>query len=836
MKLCLKTFLLTLVIILISLSSIFSQGLPADKNLFEIQRAPSDVKVDGIIDDAIWGVLTPINNFTQVEPNPGNPSAFKTEVYITYDDYAIYIAAKMYDDQPDKVFNQLSERDGVYNADRFSFMIDPYNTGTNGYLFHVTSANIQSDARLYDGGEDGNWDGVWLSTTNLTEEGWVTEIKIPYSAIRLPDAKEQTWAVNFFRENRRTRETSSWNPINQNVEGRLNQCGIVKGIYNIQTPPRISVSPYTSLVTSKSAIEGSKLKTSFSGGMDLKVGLSDAFTLDATLVPDYSDVRSDDLFYNLSPFEVQYTDYRPFFTEGIDLFNKGGLFYSRRIGSSQPNLSKANIPGTVIKELPTKNRIINASKLSGRTNKGLGIGVFNAIEKASYAIVFDTLEQSEASILVSPLTNYSVIVLDQVLPNNSSIALINTNVLRSGADYDANVTGTSMILRNKPNTYALSANMAFSQKYRNGFSLAKADFGHSIAVELSKTAGIFRFYTTVVEETDTYDPNDLGFLTSNNERQIFGGVSINNETPHGNNIRSIHRLNFIYDQLYKQGSWTNLRFDASSFFLKKSFLGLYFSLVVEPLGSHNYYEPRVLDFKTYYAEPASARIEGLISTSYSKPVAIDFDAQLQMYDQKERYILNLSLNPRLLINDHLSIFPSFDFSYRNNDEGRITTNTLDAGIEGVGENDLLFGKRNVYIFSPNIHAKYIFDEKLSFNFRLYQNWNYLNYSGFGKLESNGTLGETTYQGRSENGISLHNSTVSFFTMDVNLVWRFQPGSSLNLFYNQGRSLFNIQQSELGGYFDNFSQLLDQNSNQTLGLKVLYYLDYATVKKALGKGK
>ena len=188
------------------------------------------------------------------------------------------------------------------------------------------------------------------------------------------------------------------------------------------------------------------------------------------------------------------------------------------------------------------------------------------------------------------------------------------------------------------------------------------------------------------------------------DRQLVG-VSINNETPHGKSIRSIHRLNIIYDQLYKQGSWTNLRLDASSFFLRSSFLGLYFSFVVEPLGSHNYYEPRVLDFKTYYAEPASASIEGLISTSYSKPVAIDFDAQLQVYDQKGRYILDMSLDPRFLINDHLSIFPSFDFSYRNNDEGRITTNVLDEGIEGVGENDLLFGRRNVYIFSPNIHAK-----------------------------------------------------------------------------------------------------------------------------------
>ena len=826
-------FIMTLIIFSAKIS--FGQALLASQKMFSIQRSSAEINIDGKLNEGLWSSISPIDNFIQLTPNPGNPSQLNTQVYITYDDYAIYIAAKMKDDQPKNIFAQLSERDGIYNADRFSFMIDPYRGGTNGFVFYVSAANIQSDARIYNGNEDNSWDGVWESATHISDEGWEVEIKIPFSAIRLPNTNIQSWSVNFFREIRRLRETSSWNPVDPNKDGSLNQCGILTGIENIQTPLRLSLSPYSSVSFNKSDFDNSKFQGRFNGGMDVKLGLNDAFTLDATLVPDYSDVRSDNLSFNLSPFEVKYTDYRPFFTEGVDLFNRGGLFYSRRIGSSQLALNELLSQGVEFKELPSPNRIINASKLSGRTNGGLGIGVFNAVENSSYAIILDSLH-NESRVQFNPLTNYNVLIFDQILANNSSIALINTNVMREGKAYDANVTGTDFVLRNKANSYALNGQFVLSQKYRNGFNIEDKDLGHTVSVNLNRTAGLYRYSIGYSERSDDYDPNDLGFLTFNNLREVYAKFSINNKTPHGNKIFSTHTLNTVYDRLYNPDNFTYFLIDFRSFFLTKSWFAYQWNIFSRPIGSHDYYEPRVLDFKRYYNVPASAGLGGLISTNYSKPFALDLNADINFFDQKDRYVLNIAMQPRILINDHLSIFPSMNYSYRNNDEGRIFIYTNAVGIGGVESTDLLFGRRNVSIFSPNILIRYIFNESLTFNYRFYQNWNFIKYNGFNKLAPNGNLSYTSYEGTTLDGISLHDQSISFLSMDANLTWRFQPGSSLSLFYTQGKSLFKSA-SEIGtGYFNNFGSLWDQNANQTLGLKVLYYLDYVTAKRFLVKSK
>jgi hypothetical protein len=179
-----------------------------------------------------------------------------------------------------------------------------------------------------------------------------------------------------------------------------------------------------------------------------------------TLVPDFSQVQSDNQVLNLSPFEVQFQERRPFFTEGTELFNKGGLFYSRRVGGLPMDYysvdSKLTDGEKVIKN-PTQTQLLNATKLSGRTNGKLGIGVFNGLANNTYATVADSLG-NKRSILTSPLTNYNIVVLDQALKNNSSVSLVNTNVTRDGHFYDANVTGAGFRINNKTNMIKILKN------------------------------------------------------------------------------------------------------------------------------------------------------------------------------------------------------------------------------------------------------------------------------------------------------------------------------------------------------------------------------------------
>src|SRR6185295_13570210 len=118
------------------------------------------------------------------------------------------------------------------------------------------------------------------------------------------------------------------------------------------------------------------------GGMDVKYGINQAFTLDMTLIPDFGQVQSDNRVLNLTPFEVKYNENRPFFTEGTELFSKGNLFYPRRIGIDPVLLHSASgymTPDETIIKNPSESKLINATKISGRTGKGLGIAVLNAI-------------------------------------------------------------------------------------------------------------------------------------------------------------------------------------------------------------------------------------------------------------------------------------------------------------------------------------------------------------------------------------------------------------------------------------------------------------------------
>ena len=171
--------------------------------------------------------------------------------------------------------------------------------------------------------------------------------------------------------------------------------------------------------------------------MDLKYGINESFTLDMTLVPDFGQTVFDDQILNVSPFEIQFNENRSFFTEGTELFNKANLFYSRRIGEN-PSLNPTLLANESIIEMPTTVQLLNASKISGRTSKGLGVGFFNAITDKTFAVVQDSITGENREELIEPLSNYNVLVLDQVLKNNSYVTFTNTNVSRKGSAREEN--------------------------------------------------------------------------------------------------------------------------------------------------------------------------------------------------------------------------------------------------------------------------------------------------------------------------------------------------------------------------------------------------------------
>jgi len=518
-NLLLTVFAVTFLFLSFSQAQVDSLTIETKKEVAE-QRTQNDVKINGELDEFDWLSAEIATGLTQLNTAPGEKASNQTEIKVMYDDQAIYISAKMYTD-PANISKQLTERYALDNCDWFGILLSPYQDGINTLEFIITSAGVQFDAKLSTFGEDEAWDAVWRGETKITDYGWIAEVAIPYSAIRFPDKKEQDWDVNFFRFTNNTQEKVFWSEIKPTVNGFVNQSGKLTGISDIKSPVRLQATPFLATYTQH---YNDKAETnpqsawgrSFNAGMDIKYELSDAFTLDMTLIPDFVEAVSDNQVLNLTQFEVRFDENRHFFTEGTELFNKGGLFYSRQIGGSPMHAaSDFLLDGEMVVNEPGETQLYNATKISGRTSKGTGIGFFNAISGATNATL-RAEDGSERKVETNPLTNYSVISIDQNLKNNSFVTLINTNVARNGSGYDANATGLIFNLRNKKESYRVRGNIKVSQQffsdnnaYTNHVSnlfitdedLAdltdnpnkKVLLGHAYNVGISKISGNFNF-------------------------------------------------------------------------------------------------------------------------------------------------------------------------------------------------------------------------------------------------------------------------------------------------------------------------------------------------------
>lgn len=455
-----------------------------------ITKISQGPQIDGILDDEAWKNAAIATDFVEREPVNGIPipDSLKTDVKIVYDDLGIYFGAKMVDPNPDLIPRELVERDQIGNQDFFFIALNGYNDRQQSLQFIVTSTGVQYDAKRSSQGEDSSWNAVWYSAVNIDDDGWTAEVFIPYSELRFPEKEVQVWGLNMEREFRRERTRYSWSPIDNTKGSTTIYDGEMYGIQNIKTPLRLSFQPYLS--TYVSTFDG-ETETVLNGGMDLKYGINDAFTLDMILVPDFGQTKFDEAVLNLSAFEVQFDEQRQFFNEGTELFSKGGLFYSRRVGGS-PSGFPVLEEGEVIKNFPSRIDLINAAKISGRTSKGLGVGFFNGVTKNTYATIENTETSETRKEIVEPLANYNVLVLDQRFGENNSVTLVNSNVLREGHFRDANATALLLDITNKSNTFRYYSYLKSSWVLTDS-----TKFGNSGRARVSNISGKHRYTASV---------------------------------------------------------------------------------------------------------------------------------------------------------------------------------------------------------------------------------------------------------------------------------------------------------------------------------------------------
>ncbi len=816
---------------------VFAQDAIPNKKQAEAIRITEAVKIDGQLDDPVWTKAPVMTDFVQKDPVPGGVPSQKSEVKLLYDDAAIYIGAMLYDTAPDSIRKGLIPRDGFSpNTSHFGVFIDPYQSGINGVGFMVTASGVQLDARYSPNGEDMNWNAVWKSSVDINDEGWAVEMRIPYSALRFPKAEVQEWAINFQRRIRRNGEEAWWSELDPEVSGFFNQFAELKSIKNVDPPVRLFLFPYVSYNLSHYPYndpEINNLNGVFNAGMDIKYGINDAFTLDMTLIPDFGQTVSDDQILNLDPFEVQFDENRQFFTEGTELFSKGDLFYSRRIGGQPVKyydvIDEADATGETIVKNPNTTQLLNSSKISGRTKGGLGIGVFNSISARTKA----TLRNDEGltrEIITNPLTNYNVFVLDQNLKNNSSISLINTNVWRQGSDqdaYEANVTGALTRLANKKNSYEVEGGVAVSQKYFSGFD--DVDLGYQTYFAAGKINGKVRARFTHEMVDDQYDHNDLGFLRRNNYSRFSSGVGYVQFEPKGRLLRWGANFNANYETLYKPWAYRRLAVNPNYWMLFKNRMSLNQWMFVTPFGADDYDDPRSTG--RFYNMPSFMGSGLNFGTDDRKRFNLEVfcgGGRVNETDLK-RFFYDVGLFPSWIISDKWQIDYGSTYRYGNNDTGWVTE--LDNG-------DIIFGRRNIDTYENVFNTSFIFTNKMALNLRARHYWSTAVYQSYFLLGEDGNPETTSYTGLGEGSEPENDINYNAFNIDLVYTWEFTPGSQLSIVWKN--AIATADSDTDIGFIDNFSNTISNNQSNLLSVKILYFLDYLTLQrkqeKAIANGQ
>ncbi len=791
------------------------------------KRTNLPIKIDGLLNDSAWQQAPVATDFIEFRPTVGarETPETKTLVYLLYSDDGIYFGGYCYEQNKDSIATELKGRDGFGANDFIGVIIDTYQDHLNGFEYFITPLNEQWDAKTAPSsngnGEDFSWNAVWKSGAVIHNDGWSFEMFIPYGAIRFGKQAVQDWGINITRRRQKTGKQSTWNPIDPNVNGFLTQEGYWKGISNIKPPVRLQLSPYFSVYANHFPANQPGVKntsTLINGGMDLKYGLNQAFTLDATLIPDFGQVQSDNQVLNLSPFEVQFNENRPFFTEGTELFSKGGLFYSRRIGGVPFHYNNArnavNQTNEKLISNPSQSKLINATKISGRTQGKLGIGFLNAITQTQYAVIENTGSKEQRKVLNDPLTNYNVFVLDQALKNNSSISLINTSVIRSGKDYDANVTAALFDLNDKKNTWNLGGKVSVSQLL--GITAdGKNVNGYNHNFYFGKTSGRFNF-NVFQELMDTkYRHNDMGYFTNNNLLTHGMFMSYNKNVPKNwyNQIRfnfnsTVSKLYTPIADLKETYQFGEFNFIANAQSKKLWWFGSYIGFSTY---SNDFYEPRKEGY--FFRKNASLAVGGWVNSNEAKKYSFFAEVFtrriLQFYSSQGLDISTgqtMRFNQKFSISQRLNIMPRFN----------------NMGFTMIDGADIVFARRKRNTVENILSAKYSFSNMMWITFRMRHYLSTVDNKEFFTLQKNGLL--TAHPTFNKNV----NQNVNFFNIDMVYTWQFAPGSFVNVVWKN--SIFNFTNTLERDYFKNFGNTLDADQNNNISLKVIYFLDYLDIKK------
>jgi hypothetical protein len=622
--------------------------------------------IDGKLDDECWKHGTWAGDYTQWIPSEGAKPTWPTEFNIQYDDKYLYIAFRGYDGEPDKINRFAGVRDEQV-GDMMGVTFDSYRDYRTGFEFTITAWGQKSDLILFNPMNwDFNWNPVWKGKVGMEDSAWVAEMEVPLSQVRYSSQDEQVWGMHTWRWISRLQEESNWEKQSKTGPGMIYNFGELRGIRGLKKSRRLEIMPFA-LGELKSFKKESGNPFAENGrlwggnaGLDAKIGVSSNFTVDLTVNPDFGQVESDPSVMNLTAFETFYEEKRPFFLEGLTIFDYDfddqTLFYSRRIGHS-PSLGVYPDENRFVQS-PDKTTILSAVKFSGTTSKGLSVGLIQSLTANEYVKLSDT-SGNTSRMKVEPLTSYTVARIqkgykagntfvggmitsvNRVIDENS-LEFLSNNAYTGGFDMrhywrdkEFYVDGRLLGSMVNGSEQAITALQESSARYfqRPGADYLDYDttktslsgFGGSLKIGKG-SKGLWRYSAGVSWLSPGLEFNDLGYMreadyiNNKNEISYFVNQPVSIFRTYEVTLEQFNSWNFNGTYL---GSGGHLSFESE--FRNQWLLGA--NLIFHSEA----HDTRILRGGPDMVMPANIMTFGFIGTDRSKKVAATFEASFEKF-------------------------------------------------------------------------------------------------------------------------------------------------------------------------------------------------------------
>ncbi len=528
------------------------------KEIQALYAGDTPPRIDGRLDDEIWLTAQAIEDMVQNDPDNMQPPTERTVVKIAYDNRSVYVAVINYMKDPSKITTALGRRDTFPRSDSIKLTFDPRHDHLTGYTFDSNPHGVQGDMTWFDDSRSStDYDAVWDVRTQIDQDGWTAEFRIPFSQLRftITPGEPVVWGFNVRRDIVYNAEMIRWVGTPRGAQGFVSRFGHVTFAQPPAPPRRFEVQPFALAQREHATLKDSD--QGLSGGLDVRMGLGTATTLSAAINPDFGQVEQDPAVLNLSVFESFFPEKRPFFIEDsrvlVPNYPQVPMFYSRRIGQ-KPNRFAIPDDETVL-ERPDATTILGATKVTGKA-RGWTYGGLTALTDREYALV-RTAAGEETERLIEPYTSYNVArVQKDLFSGSSNIGGLGTAVMREG-DVDAYTGSVDYSLRWSQNKYTWNGQWSGTHSGFDG--VMKSGFGGVTNFNYnSKHLGLFSHYDYF---SPSFKNSDLGFFFNRNNKQQFnGGVSLGNPDP----WRVLRRINWN-TSFFTQSNLDGLKLDESYF-------------------------------------------------------------------------------------------------------------------------------------------------------------------------------------------------------------------------------------------------------------------------------